>query len=159
MARLNRDVVAGLVLVAIGVVGYLAARSIVAPVAVDPLGPKTYPEILLGILGLLGVAIAIQGLRNGPGPTTTEDAEEEGEPEEPAPLRMVAVLILGVVYVIVLGPLGYIVATAATLFALMLVLGLRNPLRAAGVGIAMTLVLYSFFDLLLEVPLPEGILG
>jgi putative tricarboxylic transport membrane protein len=159
MAKLNRDVAAGLVLVAVAVIGFIAAGSIEAPVAVDPLGPKTYPEILLGILGVLGVAIAIQGLRNGPGPAADEVGEAQVDDQPAARLRTVGVLVLGVAYVALLGPLGYLVATSATLFAFLLVLGLGKPVRAAAVGIGMTVFLYAFFDLLLEVPLPEGVLG
>jgi putative tricarboxylic transport membrane protein len=159
MDRLNRDVAAGLVLVAVAVIGILAARSIQAPVAVDPLGPKTYPEILLGILGVLGVAIATQGFRNGPGPAVDEEGEAQAGEEASAPLRTVGVLVLGVAYVTLLGPLGYLVATSAALFALLLILGLGQPVRAAVVGIGTTVFLYAFFDLLLQVPLPTGVLG
>lgn len=62
-----------------------------------------------------------------------------------------------IAYVLFLDYLGFILATAALNFALLLLFGVRNILSLAVFPAAISLAVYGVFYKLLVVPLPEGL--
>ncbi|RDI56793.1 tripartite tricarboxylate transporter TctB family protein [Microvirga subterranea] len=64
-----------------------------------------------------------------------------------------------VAFVVMLDPLGYVLATAALSVVLLLVLGVRLGLRSLLPAVLLSIGSYLLFDRMLDVPLPEGILG
>ncbi len=64
-----------------------------------------------------------------------------------------------VVYVLTLQPLGYLLSTLLFLCALFLAWDPRRPGLAIAVAVGTVLCSYVFFDLLLQVQLPKGLLG
>lgn len=71
--------------------------------------------------------------------------------------RVLAVLGAGAAYVILLPLAGHLVASIVTMFAVMQAMGMRSWPMKIGLTIAMALVFYGLFDILLQVPLPRGI--
>ena len=55
-------------------------------------------------------------------------------------------------------PLGFLIAMALLVFALLVVIERRNALIAAGYGIGLTLFAYWLFGKALKAPLERGIL-
>ncbi len=64
-----------------------------------------------------------------------------------------------IAFVVMLDPLGYVLATAALSVVLLLVLGVRLGLRSLLPAVLLSIGSYLLFDRVLDVPLPEGILG
>ena len=57
-----------------------------------------------------------------------------------------------------LEPLGFVVSTFLAVAVLGCLLGAR-PWQAGGAGVAIGVVLFVLFDILLGLPLPAGVLG
>jgi hypothetical protein len=55
--------------------------------------------------------------------------------------------------------LGFIITMSLMMIAILVVVERRNPLRAAGYGIAIVLIAYASFAYMLKTPLPESPFG
>ncbi|MCR4510488.1 tripartite tricarboxylate transporter TctB family protein [Pseudomonas sp. GLN_6] len=115
-----------------------------APFAYDPVGPRAYPLLLLSLMalgsmwliykpGMLEQRLNLQALKR-------------------ALLCILALLAYALLFEI----LGFVISTALGTFALGLLFTGRL-LPCAISGVLMGVVLYSLFDLLLDVPLPLGL--
>jgi len=115
-----------------------------APFAYDPVGPRAYPLLLLSLMalgsmwliykpGMLEQRLNLQALKR-------------------ALLCILALLTYALLFEI----LGFVISTALGTFALGLLFTGRL-LPCAISGVLMGVVLYSLFDLLLDVPLPLGL--
>lgn len=139
------DRLTGLVLLAVAVIYGVTAGGYEATIG-DPLGPAVFPLVLAFPLGVLSVYLLFR-----PDP-------EPGWARGRALLRQGVALAVFVAYALVLEPLGFIVTTVLAVTALGWLLGAR-PWQAAAVGLAIALVLFVLFDVLLTLPLPAGVLG
>ncbi len=74
------------------------------------------------------------------------------------PLKVVFFIVSCSVYLAVLTRLGFIPSTALFIAAVSWFLGVRKMKTLIGVAVIVPLVLYLLFQVLLEVPLPAGIL-
>lgn len=115
-----------------------------APFAYDPVGPRAYPLLLLSLMaagslwlvfkpGQLELRFNLQTIKRG--------------------LLCICVLLS---YALLFESLGFVISTALGAFALGLLFSGR-VLPCAICGVLMGVVLYSLFDLLLDVPLPLGL--
>jgi putative tricarboxylic transport membrane protein len=111
--------------------------------------------VILGIASLVNLASAVRGFGAG---EIFVSLRPFG--------RVLAVLVPSIVYValiggISLGPveipaLGIYVASAIFIFAFMLAVGRENPIKAAGVAVAVPVALFFMFEKWFLVPLPKG---
>jgi len=69
----------------------------------------------------------------------------------------IAVVVALLAYVLLMEPLGYVLATAIFFPAVARVLGSRSPIRDALIGLALALVLFVAFTEFLGVDLPAGL--
>jgi putative tricarboxylic transport membrane protein len=109
----------------------------------DPVGPKTFPMIIGGLVGISGLAIF---LRTDP------------EPQWPAAgslIEIFAAVVLLFIYAAVLPELGFVVCTAFAASFLSWRLGSR-PIEAIVAGIAMSVGIYVVFHLILGLSLARG---
>ena len=115
-----------------------------APFSYDPVGPRAYPLLLLGLLGAGALWLVIR------------PALHEHLLSRPQSLRA-ALCVAGLLaYALLFEPLGFVPATALAGAGLGLLFGGR-PLPCALSGVLMGVLLYVLFDLLLDVPLPLGV--
>jgi len=146
---LSRDGVAGLVCLG-GSLWFLALTRELPHPALVPIGPAFYPRILLTIAALLSAALVVS------------DLVRRRKAARPAPVRyglvLVTFAIFGV-YVALLPPLGYRVATFLFVGGLQATLerprGRRWGLVLA-VALVTTLATYYVFEGYLSVLLPRG---
>ncbi len=112
----------------------------------------SYPRsIAILMLGLL----AVQLVRS----FTSSDADQS-ETTSPAALRRSAgLLVIFTAYLICLGWLGYHLATAPMVAAVMMVCGARNVGIIVGFALSLAFVLAFVFEKVLNVVLPGGIFG
>lgn len=115
-----------------------------APFAYDPVGPRAYPLLLLGLMGAGSLWLLVKpGLLNQ-------------QLHVPSTLRALLCVLALLAYALLFEPLGFILSTALATFALGLLFTGR-PLPCAISGVLMGLLLYGLFDLVLDVPLPLGL--
>ncbi len=112
----------------------------------DPLGPSTFPYLLGSVLGITALYLLLR-----PDPAAVW-------PPLKNLLQMWLIVILLVAYVAFLEWLGFIVATLITVSVLGWRLG-ASPKVALLTGVGVAIGVYALFDVLLELPLPSGVLG
>ena len=122
----------------------------------DPVGPRVFPYVIgagmIVLAALLAVATARGDVAEG---EAGEDIDLSSPPDWATVGKLVAVLVLNVLFV---GLLGWAV-TGALLFAgCAWALGSRTLLRDLIVGAVLSVGSWYFFYVGLDVPLPPGIL-
>lgn len=122
------------------------ARTFTVGFVTDPIGPRALPWLASAILALGG---AILCLRPGP--------EPDWPPAGPARWSIAATLASFALYAILIGPLGFVLATTLLMTALARVFGGRLVTGLVA-GAAFSGVLWLLFVTGLGVPLPIGIL-
>ncbi len=145
----NRNVVAALALIALGVIyGYLTAglpkRSLP-----DTPGPSFFPWIITASLLVLSAALLVQGLH---GPRRIPDTAGGLRPPT-------VFLTLFLVYVAALPFTGFVIASVPFFAALMWLYGERRRGRIGVVSIALPVILVLVFRHGLQIPLPTGVLA
>jgi putative tricarboxylic transport membrane protein len=115
-------------------------------VAMDPLGPSTFPYLLAVVLGIAGIYLIV---RPDPSPHW---------PDRRHLLEMAAVIVVLCLYALTLEEIGFILATFVAVAILGWRLGAR-PVHALVNGVAVAVALYGLFDQVLGLPLPSGLLG
>ncbi|WP_134676312.1 tripartite tricarboxylate transporter TctB family protein [Ectopseudomonas khazarica] len=116
-----------------------------APFAYDPVGPRAYPLLLLALMGVGSLWLVFK-----PGML-------EQRLDLPTALRSALCVVVLLAYALTFEPLGFVISTSLATFALGLLFTGR-PLPCAVSAVAMGVLLYVLFDLLLDVPLPLGLL-
>ncbi|WP_243056609.1 tripartite tricarboxylate transporter TctB family protein [Nocardioides sp. SR21] len=122
----------------------------------DPVGPRVFPYVIGTAMILLAVLLALATARGDVAEGEAgEDIDLTSPPDWVTVGKLVAVLLLNVLFVNVLGwPV-----TGALLFAgCAWALGSRTLLRDLLVGAALSVGSWYFFYVGLDVPLPPGIL-
>jgi len=156
----NQNIMAGSVLILVGVL-MLANAIIFGQVITSKIGADFFPKIISTGIILVGTAILVNGLREFRKelPADTGKANVSIPGNYPALGITVALLII---YVLLLGPLGFIVTTIPFTFLLMLLItprSRRKYLTFAIVSIVSTIATYFLFARIFYVILPRGILG
>lgn len=140
------DRIFGAVCLVLGALFIYGASRIQTGFIVDPLGPKTFPMI---IGGLLVVASLVPLTKPDPAPKW---------PGARAITEIVLALAVFIAYALLLGPLGFVTATSLASAILSWRLGSR-PLAAIVTGIGIAVVIYGVFHLALGLALAKGPFG
>lgn len=106
------------------------------------------PKLVAGVMMVLA-ALVLARARESP-PARSIDWSDRGH----------AALVLGITAAAVLAyrPLGFLITMALLVFALLVVVERRHPLRAAAYAAGLTLFAYWLFGKALKSPLERGIL-
>jgi len=116
-------------------------------------GPRFFP-ILIGVgMILSGVWLGVQTWQKQRIGATLAELEEMDWRTWGA-----AALVL-LLYIFVLVPLGYLIATTAFLFLQARIFGSKAWLRDVIVSVGISLLVYLFFNGILKIGLPAGVLG
>ena len=113
----------------------------------EGLAPDVLPRLVL-----LGIALIAA---NGAWRTWRAT---EARPALPG-LPVVVTCAASFAFAALLVPLGFVVASAATVGAVALYLGGRNPVALACAGIAVPVAIYLIFTRVLHISLPQGLAG
>lgn len=117
-----------------------------APFAYEPVGPRAFPLLLAGLIGLCGLWLLARG-------------KDEAEPNPPGANSRIALMAgFVVVYALVFEPLGFVMATALMCLCVGRLFGgtWRNCVIG---GIGLAIAFYLLFDKVFDVVLPMGVLG
>ena len=140
------DRIFGTLLLILAAVYSWTARGFDPGFMADPLGPQTFPY-------LLGAALAVTALYLVLRPDPTAHW-----PSLQRLVEMGLVVLVLLAYAGLLERLGFLIATTVTVTILGWRLGAALK-TAILTGIGVSLVVYGLFDIVLELPLPAGLLG
>lgn len=140
------DRIFGALLLILAAVYSWTARGFDPGFMADPLGPQTFPYLLGAVLAITALYLVLR-----PDPPVQW-------PGLHRLLQMGLVVLVLLAYASLLEWLGFIIATLLTVTMLGWRLGasLRTAILT---GIGVSLVVYGLFDIVLELPLPDGLLG
>lgn len=122
-----------------------------------PLGTKAapaagfYPLIVGTLFIVLILTLLISTAKKG-------DKEIEAFPEGKNRIRVIAVSIILIFFVILLKPLGYIVSSLGLLILILKILGLKSWWKIFLISIITSVISYYIFEKILAIPFPPGIL-
>ncbi|MHB9799752.1 tripartite tricarboxylate transporter TctB family protein [Pseudomonas sp. MT3] len=128
----------------------LVAWNYQAPFSYEPVGPRAYPLLCLGLMAA-GLAWLIAR------PTPIKREEDEPALEGALLAKVVLCITLLAVYAGLFEPLGFIPASALVGTFIALIYGGR-PMASVITATLLAIGLYALFDRTLDVPLPLGIL-
>lgn len=139
----RQDIVLGLIFVGLGIATAWMATSYTGASGI-------YPMVLSIILALLGASVVLKAIRAG---TAVERKLVD------APAQMLVTVVIGIAYVATIVPLGFYPASFLLMLVLPVALGFRRGLYGLIVAAVFMSIIYLVFSLLLEKPLPRGVLS
>ncbi len=116
----------------------------------EPVGPRAYPLLMLGLMGLALLYLAFR-----PTPIVHKDDEPELDRQTLTKIGLCVALLL--VFAATFEPLGFILSSILVGVPMARLYGGRW-LHSALIVVAMSLFLYWLFDRMMDVPLPLGLL-
>ncbi len=110
-----------------------------------------FPRLISGVLIFLNTLYALEiyrGIDN-----------KKKKKDDIVTSKLVGIIALSALYVVVVNFLGYVITTLIYLPATMKYLGITNKKVIVLVSVISVVVIYLCFVILLDVPIPTGILG
>lgn len=145
------DLVTGALAIGVGLVTLLASRSIKA-MAGESLDPRTLPMMVGWAMIVAGAGIIYSGWRYRGEPVPVQWPGRDGV------RRLVVTAGLLLLYVALIEPIGFPIATAAFVAAHSWYLGRYRPWATVLGGLATGVVVYYVFMQLLELTFPLGLI-
>ena len=146
-----------LLLGAAGVMVFLDANGLATPYSKsDPVGPKTVPFIVAGMLVVCAVLLAINVLRGGKGEA---EGGEDVDLTHPADWKTVLPLAGAfILNILLIDWAGWVIAGTVLFWGSVLALGSRRYVRDGVISVALSLLTFYGFYLGLGIALPAGLL-
>lgn len=144
----------GLLLLAAGVAVLVAATAIRSPEGWAATGPRFVPLIAGVALVVLSVLFLARTFVRPDVELAERAAREARDTDLATPAGVVGALI---VYLLLLEPLGYVLATTVFFPGVARLLGSRSPVRDVLIGLGLGLVVFVLFTEFLGVDLPAGL--
>ncbi len=114
--------------------------------------PRFFPNIIAGLMVVLGICLFVTGLRKD---KNTKLEDQETYTFVPRETRLVLLtLLIVVIYVAALNFISYIPATMIFLAVMMLLYGQRKPLRIILVAVILPIIIYLGFTYGLQLRMP-----
>jgi putative tricarboxylic transport membrane protein len=158
-AKLNgrSELGVALLLGAAGALVITDAARIVTPYSrSDPVGPKTLPFIVGGLLLVCAVLLAINVLRGGKGEA---EGGEDVDLTHPADWKTVLPLAGAfIANILLIDWAGWVISGTVLFWGSVWALGGRNYIRDGLISVAMSLLTFYGFNLGLGIALPAGLL-
>ena len=146
-----------LLLGAAGVMVFLDANGLATPYSKsDPVGPKTVPFIVAGMLVVCAVLLAINVLRGGKGEA---EGGEDVDLTHPADWKTVLPLAGAfILNILLIDWAGWVISGTVLFWGSVLALGSRRYIRDGLISVALSLLTFYGFYLGLGIALPAGLL-
>jgi len=146
-----------LLLGAAGVLVFLDANGLATPYSKsDPVGPKTVPFIVAGMLVVCAVLLALNVLRGGKGEA---EAGEDVDLTHPADWKTVLPLAGAfILNILLIDWAGWVISGTVLFWGSVLALGSRRYVRDGLISVALSLLTFYGFYLGLGIALPAGLL-
>ncbi|WP_024819477.1 tripartite tricarboxylate transporter TctB family protein [Arthrobacter sp. 31Y] len=146
-----------LLLGAVGVLVFLDANGLVTPYSQsDPVGPKTVPFIVSGLLIICAILLAINVLRGGKGEA---EGGEDVDLAHPADWKTILPLAGAfILNILLIDWAGWVISGTVLFWGSVLALGSRRYIRDGLISVALALLTFYGFYLGLGIALPAGLL-
>jgi len=146
-----------LLLGAVGVVVLVDAIGLVTPYSkTDPVGPKTIPFVVAGLLLVCAVLLAINVIRGGQGEA---EGGEDVDLTHPADWKTVLPLAgVFIANILLIDWAGWVISGTVLFWGSLLALGSRHYVRDGLIAAALSLLTFYGFYLGLGIALPAGLL-
>ncbi|MDP9936021.1 putative tricarboxylic transport membrane protein [Paenarthrobacter nicotinovorans] len=146
-----------LLLGVVGVLVFLDANGLVTPYSKsDPVGPKTVPFIVAGILLVCAVMLAINVIRGGKGEAEEgEDVDLTHPADWKTILPLAGAFLLNILFI---DWAGWVISGTILFWGSVLALGSRRYIRDGIISVALSLLTFYGFYLGLGIALPAGLL-
>ena len=146
-----------LLLGAAGVLVFLDANGLATPYSKsDPVGPRTVPFIVAGMLVVCAILLAINVLRGGKGEA---EGGEDVDLAHPADWKTVLPLAgTFILNILLIDWAGWVVSGTVLFWGSVLALGSRHFVRDGLISVALSLLTFYGFYLGLGIALPAGLL-
>lgn len=146
-----------LLLGAAGVLVFLDANGLVTPYSQsDPVGPKTVPYIVAGLLVACAVLLAINVMRGGQGEA---EGGEDVDLTHPADWKTILPLAGAfILNILLIDWAGWVISGTVLFWGSVLALGSRHYTRDGLISVALSLLTFYGFYLGLGIALPAGLL-
>lgn len=142
----HRDRVFALVLIVLASVFFALIGGKEEPYSAGALAASTYPRLILACIIALSCLLILRPVSSEQGISIVS-------------AKGVAVILLVAGYIFLIGSIGFFVLTPMFLFVVPLVVGYRHHVTNAAAALLVTAALYAVFVLVLNIPLPAGLLG
>jgi putative tricarboxylic transport membrane protein len=160
----NKNIQSGIFLLLVSVVMFAATLSF-KQLTASQVGPAFMPQIIAVLIGLMSIAIIIEGYRKVKS-GTEDDPEEEGEEaegnaKEVSYRPVIQSFVLMAAYVAVMPIVGFLITTIVYMFMQMMILSSkpeRRWLLFAVVSVVATSIIYYVFRNVFYIMLPSGLL-
>jgi putative tricarboxylic transport membrane protein len=146
-----------LLLGAAGVMVFMDANGLVTPYSQsDPVGPKTVPYIVAGLLVVCAVLLAINVIRGGQGEA---EGGEDIDLTHPADWKTILPLAGAfILNILLIDWAGWVISGTVLFWGSVLALGSRRYVRDGLISVALSLLTFYGFYLGLGIALPAGLL-
>jgi putative tricarboxylic transport membrane protein len=146
-----------LLLGATGVLVFVDANRLATPYSQsDPVGPKTVPYIVAGLLVACAVLLAVNVIRGGQGEA---EGGEDVDLTHPADWKTVLPLAGAfILNILLIDWAGWVISGTVLFWGCVLALGSRHYIRDGLISIALSLLTFYGFYLGLGIALPAGLL-
>ena len=119
------------------------------------ISPKLFPYIVSVLLMILSAILFIQVLR---GDLALPEGLEPGDKIEKSDLRTFLVVLASLfAYLLLIERAGFVIANTVTFIGISYSFGNKNLMKAAGIAVLISTIIYFSFTKFLHVALPSGI--
>jgi hypothetical protein len=151
MIGVTRDLVFGVVCLALAAGYYLMAAAIPESALSDTVGAQGLPKTYATVLAVLSSILIVRSIAGG-------RATDEGRARHPWPvLRVAGMLVIGILYLVAVPWIGYILALTGLIAATTYYQGGGLNARVAMVALSGALFFWVLFVAVLGIPHPPGI--
>ncbi len=153
---MRRDWIAGLVLLAVAAGYYRLAMDIPRSQLSDVVGAATFPRLLAIALAILSAILVLTGVLKR-APVAPAKAAEQAAEDRRAFLRAGGTVLIGVGYLVVIRWLGYPLAVALLVAAMLRYNRESFSWKMAAVSVGAGLFFWFLFGYLFAIPVPMGL--
>lgn len=154
---LTKNKVTGLVALLVGVAYLIATFNLQESAVADPIGPRVFPFIIAAGLLIVGLMLVLKKEK-----LTAKNRAVifTWATEKELVLNIAYTCVAGVVFGLILEPVGYLISTVLFMTAMMFITyGRSRTFFNIAIGLTFSLTTYGLFFGLLDVSLPRGILA
>lgn len=153
---LSKNRVTGLVSLVLGVIYFFATKNLPESAVADPIGPRAFPFIVSAGMVIVGLVLTLK--------RETVTAKNRAvifdlATEKGLMLDIAYTCVAGIIFGLILEPVGYLISTLLFMTAMMFITNGRRVVYNTSIALLFALTTYGLFFGLLDVSLPRGVLA